>query len=85
YARELGIERVLTLGAQSTHAAAACGAAAQHFADMASLLAAVREGLPAVGSLLIKGSRFMKMEQVVQAVQACAGTNPSAASEAACC
>ncbi|MEG1771101.1 MAG: UDP-N-acetylmuramoyl-tripeptide--D-alanyl-D-alanine ligase, partial [Comamonas sp.] len=85
YARERGIERLLTLGAQSTHAAAACGSAAQHFEDMAALLAAVREGLPAVGSLLIKGSRFMKMEQVVQAVQACANTNPSAASEAACC
>lgn len=82
YAREKGMERVLTLGAQSAHAAAACGAAAQHFEDMASLLAAVREGLPAVGSLLIKGSRFMKMEQVVQAVSACAD---SAASEAACC
>ncbi|MBS7777004.1 UDP-N-acetylmuramoyl-tripeptide--D-alanyl-D-alanine ligase [Acidovorax sp. CCYZU-2555] len=85
YARERGIERLLTLGAQSTHAAAACGSAAQHFEDMAALLAAVREGLPAVGSLLIKGSRFMKMEQVVQAVQACADKNPSAASEAACC
>lgn len=82
YAREKGIERLLALGAQGSHAAAACGAAAQHFEDMAALLAAVREGLPAVGSLLIKGSRFMKMEQVVQAVSACAD---SAASEAACC
>jgi UDP-N-acetylmuramoyl-tripeptide--D-alanyl-D-alanine ligase len=85
YAQQRGIERVLALGEQSTHAVAACGAAAQHFEDMAGLLAAVREGLPAVGSLLIKGSRFMKMEQVVQAVQACADTNPSAASETACC
>lgn len=85
YARERGIERLLALGAQSTHAVAACGTAAQHFADMASLLAAVREGLPAVGSLLIKGSRFMKMEQVVQAVQASADTLPRAASEAPCC
>lgn len=85
YARERGIERLLALGAQSTHAVAACGTAAQHFADMASLLVAVREGLPAVGSLLIKGSRFMKMEQVVQAVQASADTLPRAASEAPCC
>jgi len=85
YAREKGIERLLALGAQSTHAVAACGMAAQHFEDMASLLAAVREGLPAVGSLLIKGSRFMKMEQVVQAVQASADTSPRAASESTCC
>ncbi|MET1113612.1 MAG: UDP-N-acetylmuramoyl-tripeptide--D-alanyl-D-alanine ligase [Comamonas sp.] len=82
YAREKGIERLLALGEQSTHAATACGAAAQHFKDMAALQAALREGLPTVGSLLIKGSRFMKMEQVVQAVSACAD---SAAAEAACC
>ncbi len=82
YAREKGIERLLALGAQSTHAVSACGVAAEHFADMPSLLAAVREGLPTVGSLLIKGSRFMKMEQVVQGIQACAD---SAAAEAACC
>ena len=82
YARDKGIERLLALGAQSAHAAAACGAAAQHFNDMAALLAALREGLPTVGSVLIKGSRFMKMEQVVQAISACAD---SAAAEAACC
>lgn len=82
YARKKGIERLLALGAQSTHAVSACGAAAQHFADMAALLAALREGLPMVGSVLIKGSRFMKMEQVVQAIQAGAD---SAAAEAACC
>ncbi len=84
-ARSLGIERLLALGAQSAHAAAACGSTAEHFADMATLLAAVRQGLPTVGSLLIKGSRFMKMEQVVQAVQGCADKNANAAAEAACC
>jgi len=82
YAREKGIERLLVLGEQGTHAAAAAGEAAQHFKDMAALLAALREGLPMVGSVLIKGSRFMKMEQVVQAISACAD---SAAAEAACC
>ena len=35
---------------------------------MASLLAAVRQALPEVGSVLVKGSRFMKMEQVVEAL-----------------
>ncbi|MCD2511159.1 UDP-N-acetylmuramoyl-tripeptide--D-alanyl-D-alanine ligase [Comamonas endophytica] len=82
YAREKGIERLLALGEQSAHAAAACGAAARHFKDMAALQAALREGLPAVGSVLVKGSRFMKMEQVVQAISACAD---NAAAEAACC
>ena len=72
HARSAGIAHVYTLGALSTHAAAACGSAAQHFEDMASLLAAVRKVLPQVGSVLVKGSRFMKMEQVVEAMVATA-------------
>src|SRR5690606_38510897 len=36
YARERGIERLLALGAQRMHAVTACGAAAQHFKDMAA-------------------------------------------------
>nr|WP_240939599.1 UDP-N-acetylmuramoyl-tripeptide--D-alanyl-D-alanine ligase [Diaphorobacter sp. HDW4A] len=70
YAREHGIDRLFALGDLSTHAAQACGPRAQHFEDMASLLAAVQASLPEVGSVLVKGSRFMKMEQVVQALQA---------------
>ena len=70
YARERGIDRVFALGAASIHAASACGSAAQHFEDMASLLGAVQASVPQVGSVLVKGSRFMKMEQVVQALQA---------------
>ncbi len=69
YARERGIDRVFALGALAIHAAQAAGPAAQHFEDMASLLAAVQASLPEVGSVLVKGSRFMKMEQVVQALQ----------------
>ena len=67
--RERGIEQVFALGPLSVHAAQACGPAARHFEDMASLLAAVRARLPEVGSVLVKGSRFMRMEQVVQAIQ----------------
>jgi len=69
HARARGIARLFALGAQSTHAAQAYGPAARHFDDMASLLAAVRTALPEVGSVLVKGSRFMKMEQVVQAIE----------------
>ena len=39
---------------------------ARHFDNMALLQAAVREALPTVGSVLVKGSRFMKMEQVLE-------------------
>lgn len=70
HALRSGIELLFALGAQSTHAAQAFGPAALHFDDMASLQAAVRKALPTVGSVLVKGSRFMKMEQVVQALEA---------------
>ena len=77
-AQACGIEQLYALGNQSAHAAAAFGAA-RHFDDMASLQAAVREALPSVGSVLVKGSRFMKMEQVVEAVAATAQENTMAA------
>ena len=76
-AQACGIEQLFALGDQSAHAAAAFGAA-RHFDDMASLQAAVREALPSVGSVLVKGSRFMKMEQVVEAVAATAQENTMA-------
>ena len=71
HAAAAGIERLFALGAQSQQAAAAFGAA-RHFSDMDALLAGVAAELPHVASVLVKGSRFMKMERVVQAVQAAA-------------
>ncbi|RYF26135.1 MAG: UDP-N-acetylmuramoyl-tripeptide--D-alanyl-D-alanine ligase [Comamonadaceae bacterium] len=70
HAQERGIAQLFALGALSTHAAQAYGPVARHFNDMASLQAAVQQALPRVGSVLVKGSRFMKMEQVVQALEA---------------
>jgi UDP-N-acetylmuramoyl-tripeptide--D-alanyl-D-alanine ligase len=64
YARERAIESLFTLGEQ----AAAMGG--RHFAEVESLIAAVRTQLPHVASVLVKGSRFMKMERVVQAIAA---------------
>ena len=66
----------------------ACGTAARHFKDMATLQAAVGQALPTVGSVLVKGSRFMKMEQVVQALQALhedGAAGAAAQGGAACC
>jgi UDP-N-acetylmuramoyl-tripeptide--D-alanyl-D-alanine ligase len=71
HARAAGIAHLYALGAQSVSAAQAFGAA-RHFDNMASLQAAVCEALPQVGSVLVKGSRFMKMEQVVEAMAATA-------------
>ena len=63
-ARQLGIEQLFTLGDLSSAAANSFGTA-HHFPDIESLQAAVLTELPTVGSVLVKGSRFMKMERIV--------------------
>jgi UDP-N-acetylmuramoyl-tripeptide--D-alanyl-D-alanine ligase len=68
YANERGIEHLWCAGALCEHAASAFGSSARHFADAPAMASAVGE-LPAVASLLVKGSRFMQMERVVQAIQ----------------
>ena len=64
YARQLGIDAVFTLGALARHAGA------RHFETIEALVAAVLEQLALTQSVLVKGSRFMKMERVVAAIQA---------------
>jgi len=68
-ARERGIDAVYALGRESAHSIAAFQdpAAGRHFDDIDSLNAAVLAQLPLAGSVLVKGSRFMQMERVVQA------------------
>ncbi len=67
HARACGIEQLFTLGTQSEKAAMAFGRG-RHFKDMTALAAAVVAELPGSGSVLVKGSRFMKMERVVEAI-----------------
>jgi UDP-N-acetylmuramoyl-tripeptide--D-alanyl-D-alanine ligase len=69
YARSCGIELLFGLGEMTAKAVEQFGTARQ-FTDMASLNQATREALPTVASVLVKGSRFMRMEQVVQAILA---------------
>jgi len=80
-ARQAGIAHVLVTGAALAQAAPAF-AGVQHFSDMQALQSAVCRVLPEVASVLVKGSRFMKMERVVAAVQAACET--SASREGAC-
>ena len=67
YAAERGIEALYTLGDMCTHAAQAFGPA-RHFENMTALVDAVRSQVTNVQSIVVKGSRFMKMEQVVDAL-----------------
>jgi UDP-N-acetylmuramoyl-tripeptide--D-alanyl-D-alanine ligase len=67
YAKQRGIEHLWCAGASCAHAAQAFGSGARHFDDALGLVAGLGE-LPSVASVLVKGSRFMKMERVVAAL-----------------
>ncbi len=67
-ARERGIDHFWAAGALCAHAAAAYGAGARHFPTGDDLLAALGAA-PEAASVLVKGSRFMKMERAVKALQ----------------
>ena len=68
-ARQHGIEALFTLGPLSASSAGSFGAG-RHFADMAGLQDAVLAALPGLGSLLVKGARSMKMERVLELIDA---------------
>jgi len=83
YAAEQGITKLFALGQQSQLAVQGFDdvkkngtlASAKHFSDMDSLIAQVRDAFYAQSSgsnqhlnILVKGSRFMRMERVVQAL-----------------
>lgn len=66
YARAKSIEYVLTLGDLTRHTASAFGAGATHYGSVEELNNALAEIFTADATVLVKGSRFMKMERVVQ-------------------
>ncbi|MBS0320833.1 MAG: UDP-N-acetylmuramoyl-tripeptide--D-alanyl-D-alanine ligase [Proteobacteria bacterium] len=69
YARAAGIERLLAAGPAMRDAVGAFGAGATHFDDGAALAAALAaDAPPAVATVLVKGSRFMRMERAVAAL-----------------
>ncbi len=64
-AKNSGIEKLYALGELSREAVREFGANAQHFDGIDALLAALDVELVAGTTVLVKGSRFMKMERVV--------------------
>jgi UDP-N-acetylmuramoyl-tripeptide--D-alanyl-D-alanine ligase len=70
YARERGIDRLYATGDLCRAAVAAFGKGARHFADVEAMIAAARKEVVSDAAALVKGSRFMRMERVVQALAA---------------
>ncbi len=66
YAQQRGISQLFTLGDMAFDASASFGPQAQHFIDIVALLAALDAAMTPDTTILIKGSRFMKMERAVQ-------------------
>ncbi len=83
-ARSAGIESLWTAGPLCAHAASAYGAGARHFDAVEALLIALPEA-PAASSVLVKGSRFMRMERVAAALKSTevSSTTPTGAAHAA--
>lgn len=68
YAKQKGISQMLTFGDLSARASKAFGESAQHFTHLDVLVAHLRHLLDANATVLVKGSRFMQMEQVVDQI-----------------
>ena len=68
YAKACAIQSLFTLGDLCQHSSQAFEGAV-HFSDMDSLQARVLSDISAYNSVLVKGSRFMKMERVVEALR----------------
>ena len=68
-ARSAGLDRLLTLGELSAYATEEFGNGAQHFENIDELLKVTEKLLAADVTLLVKGSRFMQMERVVQRLE----------------
>jgi UDP-N-acetylmuramoyl-tripeptide--D-alanyl-D-alanine ligase len=69
YARARGIEALIALGEATRETVAAFGAGATHCADVQAAVLAARAAAVPGATVLVKGSRFMRMERVVQALR----------------
>ncbi len=69
YAKTAGIEKFYALGELTKNAVTAFGANAMHFGTVEALAESLKSIMNAVTTVLVKGSRSMRMERVVDAIQ----------------
>ncbi|MBI3479500.1 MAG: UDP-N-acetylmuramoyl-tripeptide--D-alanyl-D-alanine ligase [Nitrosomonadales bacterium] len=83
-AKRAGIEKLYALGELSSNAVREFGGGAQHFGCIEDLQALLEKELDENTAVLVKGSRFMKMERLVYGLEAGRG-NAAPAQEKTCC
>ncbi|MCK6410097.1 MAG: UDP-N-acetylmuramoyl-tripeptide--D-alanyl-D-alanine ligase, partial [Thauera sp.] len=77
YAKSKGIDGLFALGEMSAVAAHNFGEGGRHFASPEALVKALVGRLDADSVVLVKGSRFMRMERVADALAAMHNPAPS--------
>ena len=70
YAKSMGVDILLALGEHAAAAVRNFDGGAEHFKNVDALLHVLRPLLDANTTVLVKGSRFMKMERVAEAIYA---------------
>jgi UDP-N-acetylmuramoyl-tripeptide--D-alanyl-D-alanine ligase len=70
YAKSQGIDRLFAFGDAAQQAVRNFGEGARHYCNIEKLIAAVDKELGPETTVLVKGSRFMKMERVADALAA---------------
>jgi UDP-N-acetylmuramoyl-tripeptide--D-alanyl-D-alanine ligase len=70
YARSIGVERLFAIGDLSRETVARFGAGGEHYADLESLRDGLAGALCPGVNLLVKASRMMRLERLVEALEA---------------